>query len=199
MRKNKIIKLMIISSGLFSLILTHQALATPSAQALSYTCAGCHGTNGASNGPAIPSLAGLSKDYLVESMQAYKEDEKNPTIMNRIAKGYSDKEFELMGDFFAAQKVYRIPNQPYDEAKAKDGKKLHEKYCSSCHSEGGTVGDDEVGLLSGNSALYLQYALADFVSGSRDMPKKMKKQIKKMLKKDEDAFDKLVHYYSKGE
>ncbi|KAA0445181.1 MAG: hypothetical protein FXV80_03070 [Candidatus Thioglobus sp.] len=95
--------------------------------------------------------------------------------------------------------MYRIPNQPYDEAKAKDGKKLHEKYCSSCHSEGGTVGDDEVGLLSGNSALYLQYALADFVSGSRDMPKKMKKQIKKMLKKDEDAFDKLVHYYSKGE
>ncbi len=198
MKQQKIIKLMLLS-GLLGLLPAGQALATPSAQALSYTCAGCHGTDGASNGPAIPSLAGLSKDYLVEVMQAYKEDESNPTIMNRIAKGYSDKEFELMGDFFAAQKVHKIKSQPYDQAKAADGEALHEKYCSSCHSEGGTVTDDEAGLLSGNSALYLRYSLADFANGSRDMPKKMKKQIKKMLKKDKDAFDKLVHYYSKGE
>ncbi len=197
--RQKITKLMLIGSGLFALLAVGQVSATPSAEALSYTCAGCHGTNGASNGPAIPSLAGLSKDYLVEAMQAYKEDEKNPTIMNRIAKGYSDKEFELMGDFFSAQKVHKIKNQPYDQAKAAAGKALHEKYCSACHSEGGTVTDDEVGLLSGNSALYLQYALADFVDGKRDMPKKMKKQIKKMRKKDKDALEKLVHYYSKGE
>lgn len=186
--------------GVAGLSLSTQTIAIPpSAQALSYTCAGCHGTDGASNGPAIPSLAGLSKDYLVESMQAYKEDEKNPTIMNRIAKGYSDKEFELMGDFFSAQKVHQINNQPYDNAKAKAGKKLHNKYCSSCHSEGGTVTDDEVGLLAGNSVLYLKYALEDFQNGDRDMPKKMKKQLKKMLKKDKNAIDKLLNYYSKGE
>lgn len=173
--------------------------APPDAKALSYTCAGCHGTNGASSGPAIPSLAGLSKDYVIEAMQAYKDDERNPTIMNRIAKGYSDKEFALMGDFFSAQKVHKIPNQDYDNAKAAAGKKLHEKYCSACHSEGGTVTDDEAGLLSGNSALFIKYALADFQDGSRDMPKKMKKQLKKMLKKDPAAFDKLINYYSKGE
>lgn len=186
--------------GLIGFILNGQTLAIPpSAEALSYTCAGCHGTHGASNGPAIPSLAGLSKDYLVEAMQAYKEDEKNPTIMNRIAKGYSDEEFELMGQFFAAQPVHKIKNQPYDNAKAEAGKKLHEKYCSACHSEGGTLTDDEAGLLSGNSALFIKYALVDFLDGSRDMPKKMKKQMKKMLKKDADAFDKLVNFYSKGE
>lgn len=181
------------------LALGAQVMAMPSAQMLSYTCAGCHGTNGASNGPAIPSLAGLSKDYLVEAMQAYKNDERSPTIMNRIAKGYNDKEFELMGEFFSEQEVHSISQQKYDNAKAKSGKKLHKKYCSSCHSEGGTITDDEAGLLAGNAVLFMKYSLVDFHDGSRDMPKKMKKKIKKMLKRDAKAFDKLVNYYSKGE
>lgn len=200
MTKRTLIKTALITAGLAVLIPAGQVLAAaPTAEALSYTCAGCHGTNGASNGPAIPSLAGLSKDYLVEAMEAYKKDERNPTIMNRIAKGYSTKQFELMGDFFSAQKVHQIKGQTFDYAKAKAGKKLHEKYCSGCHSEGGTVTDDESGLLAGNSAYFLKFALEDFHDGSLDMPKKMKKKIKKMLKKDKDAFEKLVNYYSKGE
>jgi len=32
---------------------------------LAYTCAGCHGTNGASAGEVMPSIAGLDKGYLV--------------------------------------------------------------------------------------------------------------------------------------
>ncbi|WXT99394.1 MAG: Cytochrome subunit of sulfide dehydrogenase [Catillopecten margaritatus gill symbiont] len=198
--KKTLIKPILTASGLVLLMSIGQVQASaPNAEALSYTCAGCHGTNGASNGPSIPSLAGLSKDYLVEAMEAYKEDERNPTIMNRIAKGYSTKQFEQMGDFFSAQPVHMIKGQKFDSAKAKAGKKLHKKYCSSCHSEGGTVTDDEAGQLAGNAANFLRFALDDFHAGRRDMPKKMKKKIKKMLKKDKDAFEKLVHYYSKGE
>ncbi len=181
------------------LLIGLQTLATPSAQMLSYSCAGCHSTNGASHGPAIPSIAGLSKDYLVEAMQAYKNGERNPTIMDRIAKGYSDKEFKLMGEFFSAQPVHSISGQKYNNTKARAGKKLHKKYCSNCHAEGGTEADDEAGLLSGNTALFIKYSLEDFHNGWRDMPKKMKKKMKKMLKKDPQAFDKLINYYSKGE
>ncbi|WP_428095739.1 c-type cytochrome [Candidatus Thioglobus sp.] len=199
MVKKNLIKSVLIASGLVTMAFTGQVSAMATAEALSYTCAGCHGTNGASRGSAIPSLAGLSKDYLVEAMQAYKEDERNPTIMNRIAKGYGDKEFELMGDFFSSQPVHQNKEQKYDPKKAKAGKKLHNKYCSSCHAEGGTVSDDEAGLLAGNAALFMKYSLEDFHDGSRDMPKKMKKKIKKMLKRDKDAFDNLVNYYSKGE
>lgn len=190
-----------IKSTLFviGLALGTQVMAIPSAQMLSNTCAGCHGTNGVSNGPATPSLAGLSKNYLVEAMQAYKNDERNPTIMNRIAKGYSDQEFELMGEFFSEQEVRSIGQQKYDNTKAKSGKKLHKKYCAGCHSEGGTVTDDEAGLLAGNAALFMKYSLVDFHDGSRDMPRSMKRRIEQMLKRDAKAFDKLVNYYSKGE
>jgi len=200
MMKKILIKPMLVVSGLALLMSTGQVLATaPNAEALSYTCAGCHGINGASNGPSIPSLAGLSKDYLVEAMEAYKIDERNPTIMNRIAKGYDTKQFEQMGDFFSALPVHMIEGQKFDSTKAKAGKKLHKKYCSSCHSEGGTVMDDEAGQLAGNAANFLRFTLDDYHTGKRNMPKKMKKKIKKMLKRDKDAFEKLVHYYSKGE
>ncbi len=156
-----------------------QIMAMPSAQMLSCTCASCHGTNGVSNAPVISSLTDLSKNYLVEAMQAYKNDERSSTIMNRIVKGYNDKEFELIGEFFSEQKMHSIDKQSYDNAKEKAGKKLHKKYYSSCHSEGSTVTDDEVGLLAGNAALFMKYSLVDFHDGSRDMPKKMKKKSKK--------------------
>jgi len=68
---------------------------------LGNTCAGCHGTNGVSNGPATPSLAGLDYDYLVDSMKQFKDGERNATIMTRIAKGYTDDEIEAMSEFFA--------------------------------------------------------------------------------------------------
>jgi cytochrome subunit of sulfide dehydrogenase len=168
----------------------------PSAQALAYTCAGCHGTNGASTGPATPSLAGLSKAYLVEAMQAYRAGEREATIMTRIAKGYSDEEFERMGEFFEAQKVVPVAGQHYDAALAEKGKKLHNKYCDKCHSEGGTLAEDDAGLLSGNTSYFLRYSLADFQDGTREVPKKMKKKMKKMLKKDKDAIEKIVNYYS---
>ena len=182
-----------------ALIGWQQTIATPSAEALSYTCAGCHGFNGASNGPAIPSLAGLGEEYLIEAMQEYKEDKRNPTIMNRIAKGYNDEEFKLMAQFFAKQEVHIMPDQSQNSKLAKAGKKLHKKYCKKCHEDGGTNPEDEAGQLLGNTRLFIQYSLQDFKDGSRKMPKKMKKQFSKMVKKDKNATSKILEYYSKGD
>ncbi|OOY43476.1 hypothetical protein BOV91_03960 [Solemya velum gill symbiont] len=39
---------------------------------LADTCAGCHGTDGVSTGPAAPHLAGMSSVYLVDSMNQFK-------------------------------------------------------------------------------------------------------------------------------
>ena len=63
--------------------------AAPTGQMLADTCAGCHGTDGASTGPATPSIAGNAAIYIVDSMNAYKSGDSHGTIMGRIAKGYS--------------------------------------------------------------------------------------------------------------
>ena len=46
--------------------------AAPTASMLADTCAGCHGTDGASVGPATPNIAGLSETYFTDTMLAFK-------------------------------------------------------------------------------------------------------------------------------
>jgi len=47
-------------------------------------------------------LTGLSTDDIISSMKAFKTDQRKGTIMNRIAKGYSDEEIDLMASIFPA-------------------------------------------------------------------------------------------------
>lgn len=66
-------------------------------------CANCHGTNGRSVG-AMPGLAGLPRAYLVRQMQDFRDGRRSATLMHQIAKGYTDDQYELMGEFFSRQK-----------------------------------------------------------------------------------------------
>ena len=167
-----------------------------SAEALAYTCAGCHGTNGASNGPATPSIAGMSQTYIVESMKDFKNGERISTIMTRIAKGYDDDDFTKMGKFFAAQKRHSA-EQSYDKKLAEKGAKLADKYCEKCHSENGTVADDDSGFLAGQWSPYLSYTLIDALDGTHDMGKKMMKKLKAANKKGgEETTDALLNHFA---
>ncbi|WP_177417944.1 c-type cytochrome [endosymbiont of Lamellibrachia barhami] len=167
-----------------------------SAKMMSDTCAGCHGTNGASVGPAIPSIGGLSTEYFVEIMQGYKSGEIISTIMGRIAKGYTDEEFTAMAGFYG-KKPFVAANQKFDAAKAKKGAKLHDKYCEKCHADGGTDAEDDSGVLAGQLVPYLKWTLADYRAGDRPISKKMKKKLNKMLKaKGDGSIDDLMHFYA---
>ena len=162
--------------------------------ALAYTCAGCHGTDGSSAGPSSPSIAGMDPEVFIDAMQDYKADERNSTIMNRIAKGYSDQQIVGMAEFFAVQQLRAQPQQ-HDPAKAALGAELHEKYCEKCHEEGGRPGDS--GTLAGQWMPYLEFAMADFVAGRRDWPRKMKAKVEAAKKeKGDDAIPALIHYYA---
>ena len=66
------------------------------------TCMGCHGFEGKGSGN-IPRLAGLPKAVTAGKMLAYKSDGQKGTVMNRIAKGYSDEEIQAVSEFFANQ------------------------------------------------------------------------------------------------
>lgn len=170
--------------------------ATPSASMLGNTCAGCHGPNGSSNGPATPTIAGISSEYFIDAMNAYKDGSRPSTIMGRIAKGYSEEEIKLMAGHFGKLKFDRKP-QTVDAKLADKGEKLHKKYCEKCHEDGGKSTEDDAGILAGQWAPYLQYTLADFLNGSREMPKKMKKKMDKLQKKEGDkGVDALVNFYA---
>ena len=169
------------------------------ASMLANNCAGCHGTNGASAGPATPVISGISAVYFEETMNRFKNGEIRSTIMGRIAAGYSEAEIKALGEYFSKQ-PFVAANQPSDEKLAKQGARLHDKYCEKCHGDGGTSREDDAGILAGQLTPYLRYAIADFKAGDREMPKKMKQQFNKVLKREGDGgIEALLNFYAQGQ
>jgi cytochrome c553 len=86
------------------------AHAKPAADALyqranAATCANCHGTEGRTTpGSAIPSLAGMPKDYMVLQMKAFKEGTRPATVMHQITKGYTDAQIDSIAIYYASLK-----------------------------------------------------------------------------------------------
>jgi len=72
------------------------------ARSLAATCFTCHGTDGRSVGGVPPSLAGQNKDYMLQQMKALRAGQRPATIMHQQAKGYTDKELELIAGYFAS-------------------------------------------------------------------------------------------------
>jgi cytochrome subunit of sulfide dehydrogenase len=68
------------------------------------TCATCHGTDGRSRG-AVPSLAGRNRDELVRLMREFRDGTRPSTVMQQLAKGYTDAELEAAAAYFAALKA----------------------------------------------------------------------------------------------
>ena len=69
---------------------------------LANTCFSCHGTDGKSVGD-MPSIAGKSEDFITQKLKAFRSDELEATIMNRIAKGFTDEEIAALAKFFSGQ------------------------------------------------------------------------------------------------
>lgn len=67
---------------------------------LSLSCAGCHGTDGKSVS-VTPYIAGMSKTYLYTTLLDYKSGKRTGTMMQKHVKGFSDKELELVADYFS--------------------------------------------------------------------------------------------------
>lgn len=187
-----------ISSALFvagGLLFGSAAWAVDQGTMLGNTCAGCHGTKGSSVGPATPTIAGMSKDTMVEAMKAYASGERKSTIMGRIAKGYTEEQVVAMADYFSQQPFERFA-QEADADKAKAGGKLHKEYCEKCHEDGGMKDEDGSSILAGQWMPYLHFAFEDFKSGTREAPKKMQKKVEDMMKEHGDgALEQLIHFY----
>ncbi|AQU81241.1 MAG: c-type cytochrome [Halomonas sp.] len=70
-------------------------------EVLAGSCANCHGTDGRMVG-AVPALAGRSAEQLEARLLAFKHEENTgATIMDRIAKGYTDEELASLADYFS--------------------------------------------------------------------------------------------------
>ena len=67
------------------------------------SCSGCHANNPRVD-TAIPPLNGKPAADTAAAMVAFKAGQRAGTIMDRIAKGYSDEEIQAIAQWYAGQK-----------------------------------------------------------------------------------------------
>jgi sulfide dehydrogenase cytochrome subunit len=67
------------------------------------SCSGCHPTSQSVDTPVMR-LVGRKPEDIVAAVKAFRSGEKPATIMDRIAKGFSDDEIKAIADWYGAQK-----------------------------------------------------------------------------------------------
>lgn len=85
--------------------LSTEALAQASTQTqlIASSCAACHGTQGRSVG-GTPVLAALNRDYFLKQMEDFASGARPATVMQLLAKGFTDEQLQELADYFAKQK-----------------------------------------------------------------------------------------------
>ncbi|MGV6818082.1 MAG: c-type cytochrome [Thiotrichales bacterium] len=64
------------------------------------TCAGCHGTDGKNSWTYMHSITELSADEIEKKLLDFRAGKADATIMNRIAKGYTDEQIKAVANYF---------------------------------------------------------------------------------------------------
>lgn len=70
---------------------------------IAQACAGCHGQAGAGSG-SVPKIAGYGRDLFIAQWAAFRNKERPATMMDRIAKGYSEADVGQLADYFSKLK-----------------------------------------------------------------------------------------------
>jgi sulfide dehydrogenase cytochrome subunit len=167
-------------------------------------CDNCHGKDGRSEDAKVPSIGGMSENYLHDTMMAYQSGDRpgvkykpksgDESDMNAVAKKLSESDISELAHHYADESFVPHP-QSVDAAQAAKGKKVFDKHCEKCHSEGGSVADDDAGILAGQWKPYLEEQFKMFAEGARPMPKKMEKKFKKV---DEGELAAIVEFLAGG-
>jgi cytochrome c553 len=77
--------------------------APPEPPAGAAACSGCHPANAGIETP-IPRLAGRDAAEMVQQMQAFRDGQRDATVMGRIAKGFTDPEIQAIAAWYAEQR-----------------------------------------------------------------------------------------------
>lgn len=175
-------------------------LKTTPSDALAHSCLGCHGAEGNSIHPTMPSLAGQNVSYLVKAMQAYRSGERKNPIMVNVARGLSDKAIEQNAAYFATRTPSNIkvakPMVKTADSSTKfdplgDGAKLAAS-CNACHGNNGNHPNQSAPRLAGLTTTYLQHAIKSYRDGKR------KSDLMQMLTRylSDTDIEKISYYYA---
>ena len=131
-------------------------------------CGGCHGADGRSATPNIPSLAGQPADFITLQMILFRERLRDAPPMPDMAQGLTEDQLEDLAAFFAG-----LPPGPAEDRGARDdalaarGQALSRRMnCGVCHLPD-YRGREQIPRLVGQREDYLLHTLREYRDNKR--------------------------------
>jgi cytochrome c553 len=149
-------------------------------------CAACHGNQGNSTNPVMPSLAGQPKQFITTQLIMFREGNRKDPQMSPMAANLSNAEINDLGTYFSAQKP-AAPTQQTGADKVAASRRLIEQHnCNACHGAE-LKGQQHIPRLAGQQVAYLRTQLRGFRAGTRfDMDGQMTSAAQGLSDKDID-------------
>ena len=158
-------------------------------QTAEQVCGACHGTDGNSQIPVNPKLAGQHAEYLNKQLRNFKSEGGKPAeranpIMGGMVAALSEDDMKGLATYFAGQQLK--PESAKSKASIELGQKLWRAgdikrgipACAACHGPAGAGLPAQYPRLSGQFADYTEAQLKAFRAGERaNDPAKMMRTI----------------------
>jgi len=170
-------------------------------------CDGCHGENGVSLNPEVPSIAGQAFTLIEDNLLDYRADENacaesqimSDTVVALLAAMCSmvvqldERDIQALAEHYEAQ-IFVPSQQVFDAGLVSIGARIHRQAgCEQCHSDHGRKSNGMAAILAGQWTPYLVRALKRIRAEEKKGPRKMIMKIRELSEEDLQA---LLNYYA---
>ena len=132
----------------------------------SQVCAACHGVDGNSAIPTIPSLAGQPRQFITQALFMFREGRRKNDQMTPFADKLSNADLNDLAQYFSAQKLTPPTRQPEGDIVARGRAVTEKNNCVACHTPT-LVGQQHIPRLAGQHKPYLLEQLKQFKAATR--------------------------------
>ena len=147
-------------------------------------CIACHGPDGNSADPGMPSLAGQPAQFISMQLFLFRQGDRKDPRMSPMAVSLSNADMNELAAYFARQRP-AAPSHKTASENAAAGRRLAEQYhCVQCHGPA-LLGLQHIPRLAGQQFAYLKTQLGGFKAGTRaDMDGNMTSAAQPLSDKD---------------
>ena len=148
-------------------LLTALFISAASAQERLQLCAACHGPDGNSVNPQVPSIAAQPKLFLENQLILFREELRKSDQMLPVVKGMKDPEVIKLAEHFSKQPARVMETGAADKALTQRGvQRAKELRCGICHLSDFS-GQNQIPRLAGQREVYLEAEMRAYRDGKR--------------------------------
>jgi cytochrome c553 len=130
-------------------------------------CLACHGPNGQSLIPQVPSIGGQPFFFVVAQLFLFRREARSDPVMTEVAKPMTDDDLRAFGEWVAKLPPPTPPTEAADARRLARGRTLaQQRPCASCHNPDFS-GREQMPRLAHQREEYLLRAMREYKSGAR--------------------------------